>query len=138
MRSIIALRPWGHDVRPFRLNFLAVFIFSGCGLALNCATTRGAGAERAETIAAKTETVKQIIETSNLAPEQKRIAFEVLDSIATDTRGLGRDVDRNKEIADKNQAAATRWHWFLWLAGLAGAAALAVGVRMAISRFWPG
>lgn len=94
-----------------------------------CATTRGAGSERAETIAAKTQTVKQIIETSNLSPEQKAIAYEVLDSIAVDTRTLGADVDHNKEIADANAVAASRWRWLMWIAGFCGVGLLAFGVK---------
>ena len=94
-----------------------------------CATTRVAGSERAETIAAKTQTVKQIIETSNLSPEQKAIAYEVLDSIAVDTRSLGADVDTNKEIADSNAEAASHWRWFLWLAGFAVVGAVGFGVK---------
>lgn len=94
-----------------------------------CATTQGAGAARAETIAAKTQTVKQIIETSNLSPEQKAIAYEVLDSIAVDTRSLGADVDTNKEIADANAVAASRWRWLMWIAGFCGVGLLAFGVK---------
>lgn len=94
-----------------------------------CATTKGAGVQRAETIAAKTETVKQIIKGSNLSDPEKAIAYEVLDSIAQDTKELGKDVDHNKEIADKNQAAASHWRWFMVLAGVALAGAVGFGVK---------
>lgn len=94
-----------------------------------CATTRGAGAERAETIAAKTQTVKEIIKGSNLSDPEKTIAFEVLDSIAKDTRQLGKDVDNNKEIADANADAASKWHWTLALCGIALLAAGGFAVK---------
>ena len=115
-------------------NIYHRLVFCGCVFvcvlgSLNCATTKGVGAERAETIAAKTETVKQIIETSNLSPEQKKIAFEVLDSIATDTRTLGQDIDHNKDIADANAVAASRWRWLMWIAGFAAVGAIAFGVK---------
>jgi hypothetical protein len=108
------------------LLVVGVCVFFGAG---RCATTRGAGQERAETIAAKTQTVKQIIEGSNLAPAQKAIAYEVLDSIAQDTRSLGVDVDHNKEIADANAVAASRWRWLMWIAGFCGVGLLAFGVK---------
>lgn len=94
-----------------------------------CATTRGAGAERAETIAAKTQTVKEIIKGSNLSDPEKAIAYEVLDSIAQDTKQLGKDVDHNKEIADSNAEAASHWRWFLWIAGFAALGAIGFGVK---------
>jgi hypothetical protein len=114
-----------------RFIILTFWVSCICWLAgpVRCASTRGAGVERAETIAAKTETVKQIIETSNISPEQKKIAFEVLDSIATDTRELGKDVDHNKEIADSNEAAAKKWKWLMWIAGFASVGLVAFGVK---------
>lgn len=98
-----------------------------------CATTKGAGAERAETIAGKVETVKGIIRSSNLSDEQKRAAETVLDAIAIDSRALGRDVDHNKTIADDNAEAASNWRW---LVGISIVAALAVGgffIKRAVS-----
>lgn len=103
-----------------------------CCLALSgsrCATTKGAGQERAETIAAKTQTVKEIIKGSNLSDPEKAIAYEVLDSIAQDTKQLGKDVDHNKEIADSNAEAASHWRWFLWIAGFAALGAIRFGVK---------
>jgi hypothetical protein len=94
-----------------------------------CATTKGAGQERAETIAAKTQTVKEIIKGSNLSDPEKAIAYEVLDSIAQDTKQLGKDVDHNKEIADSNAEAASHWRWFLWIAGFAVVGAVGFGVK---------
>jgi len=103
-----------------------------CCLALSgarCATTKGAGQERAETIAAKTQTVKEIIKGSNLSDPEKAIAYEVLDSIAQDTKQLGKDVDHNKEIADSNAEAASHWRWFIWVAGFAVVGAIGFGVK---------
>lgn len=114
-----------------RLLYRLLFVIL-CSLVLSgsrCASTRGAGQGRAETIAAKTETVKQIIEGSTLSPEQKQIAFEVLDSIAVDTKELGRDVDHNKEIADKNEAAARQMMWLKILAGFVTVGAIGFGVK---------
>jgi hypothetical protein len=117
------------DMFARRVRFGVCFACLCCIFVTRCATTRGAGAERAETIAAKTETVKQIIETSNLSPEQKKIAFEVLDSIAIDTHTLGQDVDHNKEIADSNAVAASRWRWMMWIAGFCGVGLIVFGVK---------
>lgn len=118
----------------------------GCGCLLNaCATTRGAGAERTETINTKLDSAEkdldeaeQAVDRSSATPEEKKIIKEKIESGKIKVEGqkpavsqLGADVDTNKKIADSNAAAAHDWHWVL---AIGGGLLLASGA-FAIKRF---
>lgn len=103
----------------FMFILRCLFVVCVCGLlgGGRCATTRGAGAERAESIVTKTESIEskaktgeKIVNSSHATPEEKKQLMELFNSMAQDSREirepirqLGDDTDHNKEIADNLQ-----------------------------------
>lgn len=97
---------------------LLVLCCVGC-LSIHCATTRGAGQDRATTITQEIETAAQIVEKSNIADTEKRLIVAKLRGIVPQVEQLGKDVDHNKQIADDNKEAAKKWRVVKWLSILA-------------------
>ena len=88
----------------------------GCGMvcalgfavaaATGCRTTAGAGSLRADEAVNTVNRVERLVDESNATPEQKAEIKAQLKAVKPVVAQLGRDVDNNQKIADKNQAAA--------------------------------
>ena len=128
-----------------RFIILTLLVACLCGLIgpIRCASTRGAGAERAEAVIEKVEAIeskahegKSIVNNSHATPEEKAKLNEIFDSLAQDSRDikapvkqLGKDVDVNKSIADENRADAKGYRVIVWtIRGLLALAAVLVFV----------
>ena len=102
-------------------------------ISIQCATTRGAGTERATIITAEIETAAQIVERSNISDTEKRRIVETLRAMKPKVERLGADVDHNKQIADHAQDAAKKWRLVKWLCIIAAGIASVFVAR----RFLP-
>lgn len=126
------------DMFARRVRFGVCFACLCCIFVTRCATTRGAGAERAETIVKKTEAIEKkaqegikIVNNSHATPEEKKKLNAAFNSIAKKSREikepvkqLGKDTDHNKKIADDRLAVieSLKKYRTIFYAALIGAA----------------
>lgn len=101
---------------------------------IGCKATAGAGAIRAKQISTEIDAIRAAIDNSTLLEAEKLIIKKKLNTIDRTAAGLGRDVDTNKEIADKNATDAARWRGLVWVLISIAIVLTAIIVRHAIKR----
>lgn len=98
-----------------------------CLFLVACATSQGGGQAKAETIALRIEAAEKVLTDPQATPEQKSKARADLSHAARDARELGKQADKNHEVAEAASDevdSLKKWRFYA-LGGLALAGAFA-------------